>query len=91
MLIDRQLYALYRSVYRRFDEARSGLVVLTSALPPLARAVAQLAELDVHDGASMRTYLDFQRALAQGEGALAALAATPARPAHRRAPRSCRR
>jgi hypothetical protein len=85
MLLDQQLYALYRNVYRQFARRRAddeaARLVLTSALPSAARAVAHFAELDARDATPMRTYEEFQAALAQGEGALAGVGtSTPADP-----------
>ena len=71
------LYALYRHAYREFDHAVMG-PVLPSALPPVARAVAEFAEWDARDGRPLRTLTEFQRALAHGAEALALLGWNPA-------------
>lgn len=65
------LYMLYRRIYHEYDHL--GPRARTSLLPPVARAVAEFAEVDAQDGRPLRSVTEFALALAQGAEALGAL------------------
>jgi hypothetical protein len=68
-----QLYALYCQAYLDHDPVRGSLLPVGPGLPPVAHAVAELAETDAQDGRGLRGRAEFERSLAQGAGALVAL------------------
>lgn len=75
-----QLYALYVRAYRDAPRLLGAGVELAdlegagpSPRPPVARVVALLALHDVSDGRPLRSRALFERAVAQGERALAPL------------------
>jgi hypothetical protein len=67
------LYALYRHAYREFDHAGADRGARVLPLPPVARAVAEFAESDAHDGRPLRSFSEFRLALSLGADALAPL------------------
>jgi len=64
------LYQLYARAYHAHD--RSGATCLSRwpGIPPIARAIAELAESDAEDGRPIRSRAAFSAALQDGLGAL---------------------
>jgi hypothetical protein len=68
-----ELYAVYCRAYVDFDRVHGGPPPLRRALPPLVRAVAELAEADASNGTPLRSRAAFERCLAAGVDALGPL------------------
>ncbi len=68
-----KLYSLYRHTYCEHENSSSRSLPCCNGLPALARAVAEFAETDAQDGKPMRSFPEFQLALALGAGALGPL------------------
>ena len=64
------LYQLYARAYHAHD--RSGATCLSRwpGIPPIARAIAELAEGDAEDGRPIRSRTAFAEALREGAAAL---------------------
>ncbi len=67
------LYALYRHTYSAHDLELGRSLPCCDGLPRVARAIAEFAEADAHDGRPMRSVAEFRLALAHGSGALVPL------------------
>lgn len=68
-----ELYGVYCRAYNEYDRIHGAPPQARRALPPLARAVAELAEADASNGTPLRSPAAFERCLALGSEALGPL------------------